>query len=295
MELQASLVVQWLKLCTPNAGGLHSIPSQRTRSHRLQWKRSFTPQWRSKIPCAVTKTWCSQINKYFSKKNSSFYCKGMHAWSVASVVSDPLQPMDCSRQTFLSMGIVQARILQWVAMPFSRGSSRPRDRTYVSCIEGRFFTDEPLGKPLLQGMQVQSPVGELKSHILCSEAKQNKTKQKVGSESLPLKFGLDWVTPNKQNTAEAMCIFWGEVMRESAGSPSLSSSWLTCSVVKRAARGVTQAALWEEARVVRKWGFLPIAVWASHLGKGSSDPSQAFRWQQPNYRLSTTTAWLNRS
>jgi len=32
------------------------------------------------------------------------------------------------------------RILEWVAYPFSRGTSRPRDRTGVSCIAGRFFT-----------------------------------------------------------------------------------------------------------------------------------------------------------
>ena len=44
-------------------------------------------------------------------------------------------------------GILQARILQWVAISFSRGSSWPRDRTQVSCIVGRFFT-EPPGKPL---------------------------------------------------------------------------------------------------------------------------------------------------
>ena len=36
------------------------------------------------------------------------------------------------------MGILQARILEWVASSFSRGSSQPRDRT-VSCIAGRFF------------------------------------------------------------------------------------------------------------------------------------------------------------
>ena len=35
---------------------------------------------------------------------------------------------------------LQARILEWVAFPFSRGSSQPRDRTQVSRIEGRFFT-----------------------------------------------------------------------------------------------------------------------------------------------------------
>ena len=37
-------------------------------------------------------------------------------------------------------GILQARILEWVAIPFSRGSSQPRDRTWVSCIAGRCFT-----------------------------------------------------------------------------------------------------------------------------------------------------------
>ena len=89
------------------------------------------------------------------------------------------------------MGIVQARILEWVAMPFSRGSSQPRNQTYVSCTEGRFFTAEPPGKPLLQGMWAESPVEELRSHILCSEVKPNQTKQKVAFDSLPLKCGLD--------------------------------------------------------------------------------------------------------
>ena len=40
----------------------------------------------------------------------------------------------------LSMRILQARILEWVAMPFSRGSSQPRNQTGVSCIVGGFFT-----------------------------------------------------------------------------------------------------------------------------------------------------------
>jgi len=37
-------------------------------------------------------------------------------------------------------GILQARILEWVAFPFSRGSSRPRDQTQVCWIAGGFFT-----------------------------------------------------------------------------------------------------------------------------------------------------------
>ena len=38
------------------------------------------------------------------------------------------------------MGILQARILEWVTISFSRGSSRPRDQTTVSCTASRFFT-----------------------------------------------------------------------------------------------------------------------------------------------------------
>ena len=47
------------------------------------------------------------------------------------------------------MGILQARILEWVAMSSSRGSSPPRDRTQVSYIAGGFFLpSEPPGKPM---------------------------------------------------------------------------------------------------------------------------------------------------
>ena len=43
-------------------------------------------------------------------------------------------------------GILQARILEWVAIPFSRGSFQPRDWTQVSCIAGGFLPSESLGK-----------------------------------------------------------------------------------------------------------------------------------------------------
>ena len=53
-------------------------------------------------------------------------CLTLTSWTVA--------------QAPLSMGIFQARILEWVATPSSRESSRPRDQTPVSCIAGRLFT-----------------------------------------------------------------------------------------------------------------------------------------------------------
>ena len=49
-------------------------------------------------------------------------------------------PMDCSPPHSSIHRILQARILEWVAIPFCKGSSQPRDWTWVSCIAGRFFT-----------------------------------------------------------------------------------------------------------------------------------------------------------
>ena len=64
-----------------------------------------------------------------------------------SVEPDSLDPMD-----YTVHGILRARILEWVALPFSRGSSQPRDRTQVSHIAGRFLPAEPQGKPKNTGL-----------------------------------------------------------------------------------------------------------------------------------------------
>ena len=60
------------------------------------------------------------------------------------------------------MGILQARRVEWVAIPFSRGSSQPRDQTWVSRITGRFFTIWATGEVYLETyweaiFQVKSP------------------------------------------------------------------------------------------------------------------------------------------
>ena len=62
-------------------------------------------------------------------------------WFSHKVVSDSCDPMDCSPPGSSVHGIFQARILEWIAISFSRGSSKPRNWTQVSCITGRFFTN----------------------------------------------------------------------------------------------------------------------------------------------------------
>ena len=61
-------------------------------------------------------------------------------WFSRQVLSDSFNSGGDSPLGFSIHGISQARILAGVAMPFSRGSSQPRDRILVSHIAGRFFT-----------------------------------------------------------------------------------------------------------------------------------------------------------
>ena len=64
----------------------------------------------------------------------------MCVW-VAQTCPTLCDPIDCvAHQTSRSVGILQARLLELVAIPFSRRSSQPKDRTQVSCIESRFFS-----------------------------------------------------------------------------------------------------------------------------------------------------------
>ena len=62
--------------------------------------------------------------------------------SVSVTQSNPTfcSPMDCSLPGSSVQRILQARILEWAAIPFSRESSQPKDWTWISSIAGRFFT-----------------------------------------------------------------------------------------------------------------------------------------------------------
>ena len=60
------------------------------------------------------------------------------------------RPQDCSPPGSSVHGIFQARILEWVAVSFSRGSSPLRDRTASPALAGGFFITEPPGKPAWQ-------------------------------------------------------------------------------------------------------------------------------------------------
>ena len=72
----------------------------------------------------------------------------------------------CDPMDYTVCGILQARILEWVAFPFSRGSSQPRDQTQVFCIVGRHLTVFP-GEDALPSSQVRqtSLVAQMVKHL----------------------------------------------------------------------------------------------------------------------------------
>ena len=87
---------------------------------------------------------------------------------VVAAVASLCDPMDYSQPGSSVHGIIQARILEWVAMPSSRGSSRLTDRTRISWgswTAGGFFTAEPLGKPITLNI-TQQFLSDNNFHIL---------------------------------------------------------------------------------------------------------------------------------
>ena len=81
-------------------------------------------------------------------------------WSLSNVQLF-CNPMDSSLSEPSVHGILQTRILEWVAIPFSRESSWPRDQTLVSCTASRFFTIWAIqvsSVPLLSHVQLCGPI-----------------------------------------------------------------------------------------------------------------------------------------
>ena len=94
-------------------------------------------------------TWHSKNLKFYTTQNC-FYCVYLSIKCFKPILSKYLllvqscptlwDPINYSLPSSSVHGILQARILEWVAISFSRGSSWPRNRTQVSCIAGRYFT-----------------------------------------------------------------------------------------------------------------------------------------------------------
>ena len=102
----------------------------------------------------VPRCFPSRLLLHERRKPGALYSEGCLVLYVCTHSLQPCLtlcvPMDCGLQGSSVHWILQARILEWVTMPSSSGSSWPRDRTHISCVScivGRFFTTEPPQKP----------------------------------------------------------------------------------------------------------------------------------------------------
>ena len=146
-----SSTLAWKTPWMEEPGGLQSMGSLGVRNDWaialslftfMHWRRRWQPTpvflpgesqgWRSLVGCRLWGRKESDTTEVTSVQFSSVQSLS-HVWLFAT-------PWTVACQAPLSMGILQARILEWVATPSSRVSSQPRDQTQVSCIAGGFFT-----------------------------------------------------------------------------------------------------------------------------------------------------------
>ena len=146
--------------------------------------------------------------------------------------------MDCSSPGSFVHRILQARILEWVTMPTSRESSQSRDPTHIfcgSCIAGRFFTAEPLGKT-----QIILTAAAAKSLQSCLTVRPHRWQ--------PTRLHCPWESPGK-NTGVG-CHFLLQCMKVKSESevaqlcPTLSDP-MDCSLPDSSVHGIFQARVLE--------------------------------------------------
>ena len=126
--------------CSPSGSSVHGILQARI----LEWEAipfyrgSFRPRNWTRVSCIAGRfftVWATKEALNIYMKSESENC---------SVVSDSSLPHGLYSGVYYTdytvHGILQVKILEWVAVPFSRGSSQPRDRTQVFLIAGTFFT-----------------------------------------------------------------------------------------------------------------------------------------------------------
>ena len=114
-------------------------------------------------------------------------------FSVTQLCLTLWDPMDCRPPGPSVHGMVQARILEWVAISFSKGSSQLRDQTRVSCIAGWFFTTEPPRKSDVSTARLEKHMLMLGEEILkafshgqsCKVASERALSESPGSQVFP--------------------------------------------------------------------------------------------------------------
>ena len=116
---ESALCIRWPKYWSFDFNTSPSNEHSGLISFRMDWLDLLQSKGLSRVFSNTT----VQKHQFFSTQSCPNFC----------------DPMDCSPPDSSVYGILQASILEWVAISFSRGSFQPRDWTWVSCIAGRLF------------------------------------------------------------------------------------------------------------------------------------------------------------
>ena len=149
-------------------------------------------------------------------------------------------PMDCSPPDSCVHGISQARILEWVVIPFSRGSSLPGDQIQVSCIAGRFFTSWATWEPI----QVHEWVSESGSV--------------VSDSSRPHGLYTPWNSPDQNTGVGSLSLLQG-IFPTQGSNPGLPHGrWILYQLGHKGNP-------WQKNRYMYTYGWVPLlSTWNYH-------------------------------
>ena len=145
-------------------------------------------------------------------------------FSVTQLCPTPCNPVDCRPPGSSVHGMLQARILEWVAISFSKGSSQLRDQTQVSCIAGWFFTTEPPRKPDASTTRLEKHMLMLGEEILrafshgqsCKVASERALSESPGSQVFPYPWVWFFLASSRRK---------GETISVQLKYPKIMYSW----------------------------------------------------------------------
>ena len=116
------------------ADEFRKVPGSQITYTLVDWCEGFS------LGQVTGRVWVERQSLTFKKRKKRLFCSYVEWSEVTQLCPTLCDPMDWSLPGSSVHRILQARILEWIDIPFSRGSPRPKDWTWVSYIAGRFFT-----------------------------------------------------------------------------------------------------------------------------------------------------------
>ena len=195
-------------------------------SHKKEWNNAICSSMDEPRDCHTEWSKSKKNTQYclYEKSNKSaemnlstkqsYRCKNKNKKAEKLWLPGNKERSDCSPPGFSIHGIFQANVLEWVSVSFSRGSSWPRDRTWVSRIAGRCFTGWPTrenkeGRGAINGEIVIDICTLLYIHVCALSLRTCLTLQPHGLK--PARLFCPWDSPGKNTGGGCHALLQGNL------------------------------------------------------------------------------------